>query len=293
MNRKLAGEWNWDKDGELTPVNVGTGSKDRVWWKCELGHSWYASMVSRNRGNGCPICANRIALKDYNDITSNEKLYESWHFEKNVGLNPAEISIGSEKRGWWLCPECGSEWRAMVRRRTDGNGCPECGKRIRSANSRKRMVLERGSLADRNPALLEEWDWDKNEVNPNKIVAGYTKKVWWKCKICQNEWMATVISRNAGRGCPVCGEKSSVRSRQETLLRKKQPITITHPEIMKDWNYDNNPNLNPDFLTAGSGKRVNWKCHICGNKWDAVIGERTRGRGKCRVCEGATAEKKR
>ena len=182
-----------------------------------MGHSWYASMVSRNRGNGCPICANRIALKDYNDITSNEKLYESWHFEKNVGLNPAEISVGSEKRVWWLCPECGYEWRAMVRRRTDGNGCPECGKRIRSANSRKRMVLERGSLADRNPALLEEWDWD----------------------------------------------------------------------------YDNNPNLNPDLLTAGSGKRVNWKCHICGNKWDAVIGERTRGRGKCRACEGATAEKKR
>ena len=154
-------------------------------------------------------------------------------------------------------------------------------------------LLERGSLADRNPALLEEWDWDKNEVNPNEIVAGYTKKVWWKCKICQNEWMATVISRNAGRGCPVCGEKSSVRSRQETLLRKKQPITITHSEIMKDWNYDNNPNLNPDFLTAGSGKRVNWKCHICGNKWDAVIRERTRGRGKCRACEDATAEKKR
>ena len=173
----------------------------------------------------------------------------------------------------------------MIRRRTEGNGCPECGKKIRYANSRKKMVKERGSLAEKNPALLEEWDWDKNKVDPYEILPGYTKKAWWKCKQCGNTWEATVTSRNDGRGCPVCAEKSRVAARQRTLLNKKQPITVTHPEVMLDWDYEENTNLDPDFLTAGSGKRANWKCHICQTKWQAVIVERTRGKGKCPRCK--------
>ena len=284
VNPMIAKEWDYEKNEKLIPEEITSGSGKKVWWKCEKGHSWNASIISRNRGNGCPICANRIALEGYNDITANEELFKSWNYKKNIELNPKEISVGSEKIVWWICPKCGFEWKAMVRRRAGGNGCPECGKRIRSANSRNKMVSERGSLADKNPSLLEEWNWDKNEISPYEILAGYTKKVWWKCKKCKNEWMATVISRNAGRGCPSCGEKSGVEARQKTLLSKKDPITFTHPEIMKDWDYENNPNLNPDFLTAGSGKRANWKCHICATKWDAVIGERTRGRGKCPKC---------
>jgi len=53
---------------------------------------------------------------------------------------------------------------------------------------------------------------------------------------------------------------------------------------MLDWDYDANIELEPTMLTAGSGKRVNWKCHVCGNTWSAQICERTRGRGKCSNC---------
>ena len=86
------------------------------------------------------------------------------------------------------------------------------------------------------------------------------------------------------RGCPACAEKSRAAARQRKLLSKKQPITMTHPELMQDWDYEENSNLNPDFLTAGSGKRVGWKCHLCETKWTAVIVERTRGKGKCPKC---------
>lgn len=284
VNPVIAKEWDYEKNNEISPEKTTAGSGKKVWWRCEKGHSWYASIVSRNRGNGCPICANRIALKGYNDITSNERLMKSWDFEKNSTLDPAKLSIGSEKTAWWHCPVCGCEWKAMIRRRAEGNGCPECGKRIRYANSRRKMVKDRGSLAEKNPALLEAWDWEKNTVSPYEILAGYTKKVWWKCKQCGNEWEATVISRNDGRGCPVCAEKSRVAARQRKLLSKKQPITMTHPELMQDWDYEENTNLNPDFLTAGSGKRAGWKCHICQTKWTAVIVERTRGKGKCPKC---------
>ena len=284
INPMIAKEWDYQKNDKVSQETITAGSGKKVWWRCEKGHSWYASIVSRNRGNGCPVCANRIVLKGYNDITSNKKLLQSWNYEKNGELDPTEISIGSEKTVWWRCTECGCEWKAMIRRRTEGNGCPECGKKIRYANSRKKMVKDRGSLAEKNPELLEEWDWSKNKVSPYEILSGYTKKTWWKCKQCGNEWEATVISRSAGRGCPVCAEKCRVIARQRTLLNKKQPITLTHPEVMSDWDYEKNTMMDPTFLTAGSGKKANWKCHICQAGWEATIVERTRGKSRCPEC---------
>ena len=31
-------------------------SNKKVWWKCELGHSWQASISHRTAGTGCPHC---------------------------------------------------------------------------------------------------------------------------------------------------------------------------------------------------------------------------------------------
>ena len=54
---ELAKEWHPTKNGDLTPVDITYGSKQIVWWKCENGHEWRASIDSRKRGRGCPECA--------------------------------------------------------------------------------------------------------------------------------------------------------------------------------------------------------------------------------------------
>ncbi|MBQ3109742.1 MAG: zinc-ribbon domain-containing protein [Clostridia bacterium] len=57
VNPTLAKEWNYDKNGELTPMEVAPNSGKKVWWKCSKGHEWQAIIQNRNRGRGCPICA--------------------------------------------------------------------------------------------------------------------------------------------------------------------------------------------------------------------------------------------
>ncbi len=42
-------------------------------------------------------------------------------------LTPADVTTSSKARVWWLCPECGTEWKARVCDRLAGQGCPECG----------------------------------------------------------------------------------------------------------------------------------------------------------------------
>lgn len=63
LNPELAKEWNYEKNGKLTPKEVYPHSKKKVWWKCKNGHEWQSMIVNRNAGNGCPYCS-KIELKD-------------------------------------------------------------------------------------------------------------------------------------------------------------------------------------------------------------------------------------
>ena len=53
---KIAAEWHPTKNGDLKPTDVVAGSGKRVWWLCKCGQEWQASIYSRTKGAGCPIC---------------------------------------------------------------------------------------------------------------------------------------------------------------------------------------------------------------------------------------------
>ena len=59
LNPTLAEEWNYEKNGTLTPDQVTAGSNKKVWWKCKFGHEWEAIVGSRSKGHGCPFCSGR------------------------------------------------------------------------------------------------------------------------------------------------------------------------------------------------------------------------------------------
>ena len=60
INPKLSSEWDYEKN-DLKPNQVAVSSNRLVWWKCEKGHSWRATVACRSwGGNGCPYCRGRI-----------------------------------------------------------------------------------------------------------------------------------------------------------------------------------------------------------------------------------------
>ena len=56
--------------------------------------------------------------------------------------------------------------------------------------------------------------------------------------------------------------------------------------MLEDWDYDKNGSLNPDFVFPDSGKKVWWKCRVCGHSWMATLTNRTSGNTGCPVCAG-------
>lgn len=57
----LLKEWDESRNFPLTPDTVSYGSKKKVRWTCENGHSWQTTVHVRSEGSGCPGCAGKVS----------------------------------------------------------------------------------------------------------------------------------------------------------------------------------------------------------------------------------------
>ena len=280
----LASEWHPTKNGELTPQDVLPGSGKKVWWKCEKGHEWEASILSRTQGSGCPVCANQTILVGENDLaTTSPELAAEWHPAKNGKLTPRDVAKGSGKKIWWKCADCGHEWAACVNSRSAGHGCPMCAIERSSKASRRPVPGE--SLQESGAWFVSEWDVEKNgDISPKDVKPGSSQEIWWKCSTCGHEWKASVKTRTAGSGCIKCGFKSSAEKRAMPELQSS--LQHLYPEIASTWNEERNGALSPWLVYPKSDKVVWWRCEK-GHEWEAAVKTRTNGSG-CPVCARET-----
>ena len=49
-------EWHPTKNGNLSLRRLDSDSGQKVWWLCQNGHDWQATIKSRLKGVGCPHC---------------------------------------------------------------------------------------------------------------------------------------------------------------------------------------------------------------------------------------------
>jgi hypothetical protein len=67
--------------------------------------------------------------------------------------------------------------------------------------------------------------------------------------------------------------------------KSKKTIDITHPAVAAEWHPTLNGDLQPSDFTHGSNVKTWWRCSKCKSSYEAVINNRTSGRG-CPFCRG-------
>lgn len=197
---ELARQWDYTKNIPVLPADVTTGSHRLVWWKCEKGHSWRASVRSRVSGNGCPVCAGRQLLAGENDLATRfPELAQEWDRQKNGTLTPESAIPGSSRRVWWRC-KAGHSWFASISSRAYRNsGCPVC--------TGKLVLPGFNDLASQNPVLAAQWDAERNgTLTPQQVTLTSNRKAWWICEK-GHSFQAVIASRANGTGCPYCTNK--------------------------------------------------------------------------------------
>ena len=251
-NPKLAKEaFGWDP----TEFTAGSSGK-KMKWKCRKGHTWLATIASRNGSEvGCPKCSGRDVVIGVNDLRT---LFPELAKEAD-GWDPSLIMAGSGRILKWKC-KCGHNWNARVGSRSfGGNNCPLC--------SNQKTVKGINDLSSTHPDLAKQaYKW-----NPTTLSAGSNKSVKW---ICSKEhiWKTSVAHRTReSTSCPFCSGRQAWPGFND--------LKTTDQSLSKEaYGWD------PTKYTNSSGVKVKWKCQE-GHIWTAAIYARSGGnKTGCPTC---------
>jgi len=218
----------------------------------------------------------------------NPEILLEWDYEKNSHLSPYLLSCHSKEKVWWICKECKNNWRTRIDSKAKGAKCPICSMKYKKEQARKlgKITMEKAikkgnTLANLAPELAKEFDINKNnDLTPDNVARHSNQIIYWKCKK-GHEWKATPNSRKDKSSCPYCiGKKIPI----------EKSLSTTHPELLKEWDFDKNKDLNPKDITFKSIKKVYWKCEK-GHEWKQVVTNRINSNSKCPYCSNKKAHK--
>lgn len=273
---KIASEWDYEENGNMSPADIPQYSLKRVKWICNKGHKWSAQVEKRTlRNQGCPYCSGRYAIPGETDVsTTNPEIIQLWDFDKNsqLGLILENCKAGSDKEVFWKC-EKGHSWKTKIKYvALKGHRCPYC------AN----VYLDKGKtdLESVNPKLAAEWHQIKNGViKPCNVFARTRKKYWWRCDK-GHEWEAAVYHRNDGensKGCPYCAGIRTIVGENDLATKR--------PDLLAEFIYSKN-RRKPQEIHYGSSKKYWWRCPNCGHQYRSAVCSRTKLGTNCPKCNG-------
>lgn len=223
---------------------------------------------------------------------SHPDLIKQWHPTKNGDLTPELVTQGSQKKVWWKCLDGkwsdgtladDHEWESNIDNRAlKGQGCPMCN---------GKSVVPSNCLETTHPHIAKEWHPSKNSKSTKDVTIGSGYEAIW---ICQNSikngeavhiWSAPVYRRKVS-GCPICVNQKIIESKS---------LASTHPILVKELHPFKSKNFDPSKVSAGSNKKVWWKCFngkwpngtfADDHEWQSIISSRALNNVGCPFCAG-------
>ena len=259
----MLSEWNYDKN-TLVPNELLPSSGKKVWWKCDKGHEWYASLNNRHNGTGCPICAKEanssfpetaiaFYLSKCIPIESRKKL-----FQKEADIYIPSLKVGIEYDGQFYHRD----------------------EKIKKRDVEKAILLSKKGiyLIRVKESSYDSYD-EKNKTLYFKFDSQYKYidgVVNWLIK-----YINCVFHTNLQTNIDIERDRLEILSYYKSL-KIKNSLAVKHPSLAKEWNYKKNYGLLPENFDGMSSHKVWWICDK-GHEWQASIYSRTVGNG-CPYC---------
>ena len=281
---EIAKEWYQPLNGYVTPQDVTHGCGKKFSWLCPRGHVYSATVLHRTSGVGtnCPICNSGrqtsfaeqalfyYVKKVFPTTVNRYKVIFSKGMEIDIYI--PDLKIGIEYDGvYWHH----KKQKTYEREQRKYDICKEHGIRLF-------RVREQKKLENENPAA----DWclflsdDKpNDSEFNQAVKLVIKKIIADANILRKRIPSINVDRD----------------RFEILAYLKGPVKNSvqelAPDLINEWDYQQNGKLKPDMIAGGSSQSVHWICSSCGYKWEVPIYHRVKDHTGCPKCAGFVFEK--
>lgn len=247
---KLADEWDYAKNGSITPKKVHANSSMRVWWICPKGHEWQRRINARvDRQSGCPKCS-----------PTHAKTEEEWNkLLRKVGDKIIKFKTNGSDRSLIECKN-GHKWEARLADvysniKKGNNSCQKCaGNRKFTASEVYNKIME-----------INPWVEDLDMTDYQNIQT----RTSYRCKKCHRLNHTSFQHLLEGHGCPSCRNKE------------------LHPGMPREQFYKllekNNPKLRvwSDFKNYPTHARVEVECMICHKVWQTEAKHLLNGNRRC------------
>ena len=262
--------WDYERNGELTPDNVSVGYSKKVWWKCEMGHSYPQRVnVKVNKNHQCPECSKELhtsfpeqAIAFYFEkVTEVKCRYKMDGFELDVYL--PQYSVAIEYDGVYFH----SSKKAEDREFKKNSYCFEHGIHLIRVKESKKQCIEDGIIYVDYRRVID-YDW---------LIKQLSERVG----------ISTIIDVDIKR------DTVAITSRF-LMIRKENSIAKLYPDLLAYWDYEGNGGISPDMVSSFSSRNYWWKCSKCGKSYQRQVGNEHLTH-ICRECsyEQATLSRKK
>jgi len=258
----IAKEWNYEKNS-LKPYEIGAGSGKKYWWLCKQGHEYLMSPINRVYGMGCSTCSSERKIS----VPEKTVLYYLKKFlQEEIISNYRSDTIKNKELDIFLPNRnIGIEYDGIFFHQN------------RKRDAEKDLICEKTGIIVLHVAESKEG----NQVKDNYIYYDFSKQInlEWAINILLNKLM----NNNKNYDIDIKRDRIEIYNLID-YYEKEQSLLNNYPDIAKEWNYEKNGKLKPEFVPYGSEKKVWWKCSK-GHEYESVIHSRTAGSG-CPICAG-------
>jgi hypothetical protein len=220
----------------------------------------------------CEIC---LGIRVY----YNKQLMEYISLEKNDIDGLKELKTSNNVQVWFKCKDYKDHFyqRSVSEvhknlSRDKKNKCPICTNRL--------LKDDFNSIYARLKNNNLQFDTEKNNKDPKKIIFTRKADYWWCCKKCNASFREN--SRNIfrhGRREPECYYCSGERASEKYSLKSN------FPHLYKEINPELNQNIDIDNLLPNSHQIITWTCSIdASHVWPISVLSRTKSE-KCPLCQ--------
>lgn len=264
-HRELAAEWQPSMNGDIGPEHVLPGSGRKRYWLCQAGHTYSATPADRTtRVSGCGYCANKTVGPNNSLRTTHPAIASELDDELNGGWTADNVVAGSQRPLMWRCDR-GHSYRTTPQSRTSGTNCLVCTHQVPHPST---------CLSTTHPHIAQMWHESLNaELTPFDVLAGSSRKVWWRCENgCA--YLGTIVARVKGMRCRYCSNRA---------VTPANSMRATHPQWASELDPEKNGLLTPDSIVTGTRKRLWWRCekrHV----WSVTGASRLSNNSGCPYC---------
>lgn len=174
-------------------------------------------------------------------------LMKIWDVIKNneIGLDPKTTPVNSCKEAFWKCGN-GHFWKEKISRIYGRkNKCLYCSGRLVWKGDNDLQTLF--------PHIAAEWDYEKNDITPDKVSPRDTSVFWWKCQNGHPSFQRSVEHRVSRHDiCPYCSGRK--------VISGVNDLRSLFPDIASEWDLEGNRGILPSDVSPETWKAYNWIC---------------------------------